>query len=110
MDNGLVNLSRLLYQMKQENEKLKERNNDLQERMMTNEENIIVTMCACVELYEMLLSVEGVATYGLKDGMFRMASAMVNVYVNLIKRGLKTIDDVPAKLRAEVEEELNKGE
>ena len=26
MDNGLVNLSRLLYQMKQENEKLKEKN------------------------------------------------------------------------------------
>ena len=35
-----------------------------------------------------------------------MASAMVKVYANLVKRGLKTLDDVPEKLRAEVEEEL----
>ena len=35
-----------------------------------------------------------------------MASAMVKVYANLVKRGLKTLDDLPEKLRAEVEEEL----
>lgn len=28
---------------------------------------------------------------------------MAKVYANLIKKGLKTIDEVPAKLRAEVE-------
>ena len=39
-----------------------------------------------------------------------MASAMVKVYTNLVKRGLKTLDDVPEKIRAEVEEELNRGE
>lgn len=39
-----------------------------------------------------------------------MTSAMVKVYVNLVKRGLKTLDEVPEKLRAEVEEELNRGE
>ena len=35
-----------------------------------------------------------------------MASAMVKIYVNLVKRGLKTIDEVPEKVRAEVEAEL----
>lgn len=33
---------------------------------------------------------------------------MVKIYVSLILKGLKTIDDVPEKLRAEVEEKLNK--
>ena len=33
---------------------------------------------------------------------------MVKVYYNLIVKGLKTIDDVPAKWRAEVEALLNK--
>ena len=33
---------------------------------------------------------------------------MVMVYVNLILKGFKTIDDVPAKLRADVEAILNK--
>ena len=31
---------------------------------------------------------------------------MALVYYRLIKKGLKTIDDVPAKIRAEVEELL----
>lgn len=32
---------------------------------------------------------------------------MANVYANLIRKGLKTIDDVPENLRAEVEAVLN---
>jgi len=32
---------------------------------------------------------------------------MVYVYANLIKKGLKTIDDVPQSLRAEVEAVLD---
>lgn len=32
---------------------------------------------------------------------------MVQVYVSLIKKGLKTINDVPAKIRAEVQAALN---
>lgn len=31
---------------------------------------------------------------------------MAKVYADLIKKGLKTIDDVPAKLRADVEKIL----
>lgn len=31
---------------------------------------------------------------------------MVNVYVSLIKKKLKTLDDVPEKIRTEVEEAL----
>ena len=33
---------------------------------------------------------------------------MVKIYVNLIKKGRKTIDDVPEKIRAEVQAELDK--
>ena len=32
---------------------------------------------------------------------------MAKVYADLIKKGVKTIDDVPAQLRKEVEELLN---
>lgn len=32
---------------------------------------------------------------------------MVQVYVSLIKKGIKTIKDVPAKIRAEVQAALN---
>jgi hypothetical protein len=32
---------------------------------------------------------------------------MVKIYVSLIKKGIKTIDDVPAQIRAEVEKLLD---
>jgi hypothetical protein len=32
---------------------------------------------------------------------------MVKIYVALIKKGIKTIDDVPAQIRAEVEKLLD---
>jgi hypothetical protein len=35
---------------------------------------------------------------------------MAKIYANLIRAGRKTIDDVPAKLRAEVEKILNGGD
>ena len=36
-----------------------------------------------------------------------MPNPMVAIYVSLIKKGLKTIDDVPAILKEEVEKALN---
>lgn len=105
MNTSLINLSKILYELKQKNVYIENNNIKLEEKIAENEENIIFTMMACTELYEMLITFTSEYDYG-KDGIVRMASAMVKVYTNLIKRGLKTLDDVPEKLRAEVEEEL----
>ena len=105
MNTSLVNLSKILYELKQRNAYIEDNNVKLEEKITENEENIVFAMMACAELYEMLIGFTNVYDYG-KDGVAKMASAMVKVYVNLVKRGLKTLDDVPEKLRAEVEEEL----
>ena len=109
MNISLANLSKILYELKRKNAYIEKNNVKLEEKIAENEENIVFAMMACTELYEMLISFTSVYDYG-KDGVARMASAMVKVYTNLIKRGLKTLEDVPEKLRAEVEEELNRGE
>ena len=109
MNTSLANLSKILYELKQKNAYIEGNNVKLEEKIAENEENIVFAMMACTELYEMLVSFTNVYDYG-KDGVARMASAMVKVYTNLIKRGLKTLEDVPEKIRAEVEEELNRGE
>ena len=109
MNASLANLSKILYELKRRNAYIEDNNIKLEEKIMENEENIVFAMMACAELYEMLISFTNVYDYG-KDGVARMASAMVKVYTNLIKRGLKTLEDVPEKIRAEVEEELNRGE
>lgn len=107
--NTLVNLAKRLYELQSEANRLEQNNQDLENRLQENEENIVFAMMACTELYEMLISVSEVNEYG-KDGVVKMASAMVKVYANLIKRGLKTLEDVPEKLRAEVEAELEQNE
>ena len=109
MNTSLANLSKVLYELKQKNAYIENNNVKLEEKISENEENIVFAMMACAELYEMLISFTNVYDYG-KDGVARMASAMVKVYTNLVKRGLKTLEDVPEKIRAEVEEELNRGE
>ena len=103
--NTLVNLAKRLYELQSEANRLEQNNQALETRLQENEENIVFAMMACTELYEMLLSVAEVNEYG-KDGVVKMASAMVKVYVNLVKRGLKTLEEVPERLRAEVEAEL----
>ena len=62
-------------------------------------------MMVCTELYELLLI--GVETYHYaEDGVVELSSAMVKIYVNLVKRGLKTLDDIPEVIREEVEAAL----
>lgn len=109
MSNTLVNLSKILYELKRRNAYIEANNDILEVRIAENEENIVFAMMACTELYEMLLMFSYEYDYG-KDGVAKMASAMVRIYVSLIERGLKTIDEIPDKLRAEVEEELKRGE
>ena len=107
MKNNLIILSQTLYELRRKSEQLEQNNKELEAKVAENEENLIFAMMACTELYEMMLSVSEVNVYNYgKDMVVKMASAMVKVYVNLVKRGLKTLDEVPDRLRAEVEAEL----
>ena len=107
MKNNLIILSQTLYELRCKSEQLEQKNQALEAKVAENEENLVFAMMACTELYEMLLSVSDVNVYNYgKDMVVKMASAMVKVYVNLVKRGLKTLDEVPERLRAEVEAEL----
>lgn len=105
MDNYLINLSRKLYELKCKSESIQANNVELEQRITENEENIVFAMMACTELYEMLVEVATYSEDG-EDGIVKMTSAMVKIYVNLIKRGLKTLDEVPEVIREEVEAAL----
>ena len=107
MKNNLIILSQTLYELRCKSEQLEQKNQTLEAKVAENEETLVFAMMACTELYEMMLSVSEVNVYNYgKDMVVKMASAMVKVYVNLVKRGLKTLDEVPERLRAEVEAEL----
>ena len=106
MATTLGNLSKMLWELKQTERQLNESNSQLQAKVIENEENLVFTMEACTELYEMLLC--SAVNYSYEsEGVEKMSSAMVNIYVNLVKRGVKTLNDVPNNLREEVEKALN---
>ena len=109
MKNNLIILSQTLYELRCKAEQLEQNNQTLEAKVAENEENLTFALLACTELYEMMIAEVNVYEYE-KDVTVKMASAMVKVYVNLVERGLKTLDEVPEKLRAEVEEELKGGE
>ena len=104
--NGLINLSRQLYEMKVTNENLVSKNKELEEKVIINEELIVMTMLSCTELYEMALSNdENVSACELEEAE-TFSSNMVTIYANLIERELKTLEDVPSHIKSEVEEVL----
>ena len=104
--NGLINLSRQLYEMKVTNENLVSKNKELEEKVAINEELIVMTMLSCTELYEMVLSNdENISTCELEE-VETFSSNMVTIYANLIERELKTLEDVPLHIKSEVEEVL----
>ena len=80
-----------------ENEELKSTND-------TQDELINTTMLATDEMYMMIepLLSEAVQTLSLE----RSVSKMVDMYVAMVQRGLKTIDEVPARYREQVKEIL----
>lgn len=105
--NGLINLSRQLYEMKVTNENLVSKNKELEEKVTINEELIVMTMLSCTELYEMVLSnYENVSACELEEAE-TFSSNMVTIYANLIERELKTLEDVPSYIKSEVEEVLS---
>ena len=65
-----------------------------------------MTMLSCTELYEMVLSNnENVLACELEE-IETFSSNMVTIYANLIKRELKTLEDVPPHIKSEMEEVL----
>ena len=75
---------------------LRQTNDELEVTNREQDDVIDVTLLALDEVY-------GMIDEGEIETM-SMGSPMVNVYVKMIKRGIKTLDEVPAKYRAEVEE------
>ncbi|HBH2788358.1 CD1375 family protein [Clostridioides difficile] len=76
---------------------------DLDSSQKTQDNDITDLMLATAEICEMALSSQQASTMSLKNiKLNEGGSSMAAIYVGLIERGLKTIDQVPVKYREEV--------
>ncbi|HBF4443241.1 TPA: hypothetical protein KON86_002873 [Clostridioides difficile] len=76
---------------------------DLDSSQKTQDNDITDLMLATAEICEMLLSSQQTSTMSLRNiKLNEGGSSMAAIYVGLIERGLKTIEQVPIKYREEV--------
>lgn len=83
---------------------LEETNSELIISQETQDEEIVTNMLASVELFEMVLSMAPLSIDMLKS---MGVNPMVEVYVTLILKGEKTIEQVPAVIRDKVQAQLD---
>ncbi|HBG4827090.1 TPA: hypothetical protein KQF10_001669 [Clostridioides difficile] len=76
---------------------------DLDSSQKTQDNDITDLMLATAEICEMVLSSQQASTMSLRNiKLNEGGSSMAAIYVGLMERGLKTIDQVPLKYREEV--------
>lgn len=98
----LSTLSKEVANLKNENGKLKQKNEELELKVLANEEMVICAMIATTELFEMALATSE-QEVALKAEKNKGGSTMVEVYATLILKGKKTLEQVPAVIRPQVE-------
>lgn len=73
-----------------------------------NQDNLIdISLCATDEMYMMIEPILEAMPQTININK-RMVSKMVDMYVAMVIRGLKTIEEVPVRYRKEVQDILNK--
>ena len=87
-----VSLKEAYFNLAKENQELKEEN-------QTQSELIDITMMATDEMFSLIEPMLS----NLKSATRKGVTPMVEMYVAMVQRGLKTIEEVPARYRAEVE-------
>lgn len=84
---------------------LEERISNIESDNQTQDELINISLLATDEMYMMIEPLLEAVPQNINE---RMVSKMVDMYVAMVIRGLKTIDEVPARYREEVKEMLSK--
>ena len=87
----------------------KETNNEratrIDEEQKTQNDEIMTSMIANTEIFEMVLDIMLNGIY--RENEINGGNAMVEVYVTLILKGQKVIDQVPLLIREQVQEQLD---
>lgn len=84
---------------------LEDENKSLKESQITQDDEILQNMLATTEIFEMVLVISTPMALDIENKNIG-GNCMVEVYVTLILKGAKTIDQVPQVIRQKVEEQL----
>ena len=104
-----MTLSALLKEisrLKQVNGELAHNNKQLKSKLEENEQIMLEAMLSVTELYEAMLASTPLLLSDEEEVVVPISDVMIRVYVTLILKGRKTLDEIPSVIRPMIEDKL----
>ena len=104
-----MTLSALLKEisrLKQVNGELAHNNKQLKSKLEENEQIMLEAMLSVTEIYEAMLASTPLLLADEEEVVVPISDVMVQVYVTLILKGRKTLDEIPSVIRPMIEDKL----
>ena len=104
-----MTLSALLKEisrLKQVNGELAHNNEQLKSKLEENEQIMLEAMLSVTEIYETMLASTPLLLAEEEEVVVPISNVMIQVYVTLILKGRKTLDEIPSVIRPMIEEKL----
>ena len=104
-----MTLSALLKEisrLKQVNGELAHNNEQLKSKLKENEQIMLEAMLSVTEIYEAMLASQPLLLADEEEVVVPISDVMIRVYVTLILKGRKTLDEIPSVIRPMIEDKL----
>ena len=107
-----MTLSALLKEisrLKQINGELAHNNEQLKSKLEENEQIMLEAMLSITEMYEAMLASQPLLL-AEEEVVVPISNVMIQVYVTLILKGRKTLDEIPSVIRNQIEAKMQENE
>ena len=104
-----MTLSALLKEisrLKQVNGELEYNNEQLKSKLEENEQIMLEAMLSVTEIYEAMLASRPLLLADEEEVVVPISDVMIQVYVTLILKNKKTLDEIPSVIRPMIEDKL----
>ena len=108
-----MTLSALLKEisrLKQVNGELAHNNEQLKSKLEENEQIMLEAMLSVTEMYEAMLASQPLLLAEEEEVAVPISDVMIQVYVTLILKGRKTLDEIPSVIRSQIETKMQENE
>ena len=108
-----MTLSALLKEisrLKQVNGELAYNNEQLKSKLEENEQIMLEAMLSVTEIYETMLASQPLLSPEEEEVVVPISDVMIQVYVTLILKNKKTLDEIPSVIRSQIEAKMQENE
>ena len=99
-----------ISRLKQVNGELAYNNEQLKSKLEENEQIMLEAMLSVTEIYETMLASQPPLLADEEEVVVPISDVMIQVYVTLILKNKKTLDEIPSVIRSQIEAKMQENE